>query len=165
MAKKRKNIFIHPDHIENLDETAKKLEAGRKEAEPTGYTSECLLRNTKRHRDMLLKKAFVQEKLKSGAVFFFKVVGKEHEMMMQPVPVEFMNRTSINHVEKRLFGSLRRYAYRTDMYSTPEPSTVLFNLGLSPVAKYYRFRLEEYKVRDAAFGDMMAYKLVPLSMG
>lgn len=168
MTKKKRRIFIHPDHIEDLDETKRKLEVNRKEAVPTGYVSECYIRNTRRHRDMLLTASFVRDKCKSGALFIFKVYGKEHEVMVQPVPVEFMNRTSINHVEKRSlmrYFSHRRYAYRTDMHGTPEVSTVFFNLGLSPMAQSYHFRMEEYTVQDAAFGEVKAYKLVPLHLG
>lgn len=166
--KKKRKIFIHPDHIEYLDETKKKLDANRKEAVATGYVSECLIRNTGRHRDMLLPDAFVREKCKSGALFIFKVHGKEHEIMVQPVPVEFMNRTSINHVVKRSFARIfshRRYSYSVDMHGTPEASTVLYLCGLSPLARSYRFRLVEYTVQDAAFGEVKAYKLMPLHVG
>ena len=60
---------------------------------------------------------------------------------------------------------LRRYGYSTDMHGTPEASTVLYNLGLSPMATSYRFRLEEYKVQDQAFRETFAYKFIPLSLG
>lgn len=163
--KKRRNIYIHRDHIEDLDETRKKLEANRKEAVSTGYVTDCMIRNTKRHRDLLLRSAFVREKCKSGAIFIFKVVGKDNEVMLQPVPVQFMNRTAINHITRRSFRMLRRYGYSTDMHGTPEASTVLYNLGLSPMATSYRFRLEEYRVQDQAFGETFAYKFIPLSLG
>ena len=53
MENKRKNILIHPDHIEDLDKKYKRLEENRKEPVRTGYTSICRLRNTRLHRDIL----------------------------------------------------------------------------------------------------------------
>ena len=158
---KQKNIFIHPDHIENLDDTARRLERGRKEAVPTGYTSDCVVRNSRRHRDILLSRRFVEEKCPSGAFIIFKVVDKR-EVMLQPVPIEFINRTSICHAERRAFARLRLYGYRARLDRAPEPAMVLFHSGVDPLLSAYLFRLEEFRVQDAALGELTAYKLVPV---
>lgn len=162
--KKKKRIFIHPDHIENLDETDRKLEEKKRDPIKTGYTTTCIIRNTEKRREILLKADFVREKIKSGVFFIFKVLNKEHQVMFQPVPIEFHNRTAVNHVERRFLGSLRRYGFRSDMHGTPEAATVLYNLGLSPQLEEYKFRLEEYSIRDAAFGDVYAYKFIPIGV-
>ncbi len=161
----KKHIFIHPDRIEDLDETERKLEQNKKEAEPTGYHSICQIINKGEKRCMLLKSSFVRKKIKSGALFIFSVVNKSHEVMLQPVPIEFMNRTAINHVHQRSFSLWRRYGYVVPMDGTPEPAQVLHLLGLSPTLEKYTCRLEEYVVQDAAFGELMAYKIIPMHIG
>ncbi|MBM6670044.1 hypothetical protein H6B14_04570 [Phocaeicola coprophilus] len=162
--KKRQNIFIHPDRIEHLDETNARLEQGRKPAVATGYKSICCVRNSRRHRDILLRRDFVREKCPSGVFIIFKVVDRR-EVMLQPVPVEFINRTSICHIARRPFPWLRGYAYRAELDRTPEPAMVLLHSGVDPLLPEYTFELEEYRVQDAAFGELTAYKLIPFKMG
>ena len=161
--KPRKNIFIHPDHVEDLDER-KRQEANKKEATRTGYSTVCRLINRDGCRELLLKGSFVRNKCKSGAVFIFKVRGKD-QVMMQPVPIEFMNRTAIIHVHKRALSAFRRYGYHAVMDGTPQPCQVLHMLGLSPVVEEYVFRLDEYVVQDEAFGETFAYRFIPLHVG
>lgn len=162
-AKKRKHIFIHPDRIEDLDETNRRLEANRKKEEPTGYKSVCHIRNTRRRREILLKSDFVKEKCKSGVFILFKVVNRK-QIMLQPVPIEFMNRTSIIHIRKRNFSRFRKYGYKARLDRSPEPASVFYETGLDPMLQGYTYELEEYKVQDAAFGEICAYKLIPLKM-
>lgn len=163
MAHKKK-IFIHPDHIENLDEKYEKLEKDKKPEKETGYRSICYIRNTRKCRQIHLKANFVKEKCKSGAFIIFKVVDKP-QIMLQPVPIEFMNRTSVGHIEKRNFAFFHRYGYKAELDRTPEPATIFYNLGLDPMLKGYVFEMVEYVVQDEAFGEIFAYKLVPVKMG
>lgn len=160
MTQKKKHIFIHPDHIEDLDETNRRLEASRKEPQLTGYESVCYVYNKARRREILLTKDFVRSRCKTGIFFIFKVVDKS-EVMLQPAPLEFINRTSICHVEKRPFAFFRRYAYRAVLDRTPEPAMILYHSGVDPQLPGYTFRMVEYKIQDAAFGEVPAYKLVP----
>lgn len=162
--KPRKNIFIHPDHVEDLDERKRQQETNKKEATQTGYSTVCRLINRDGCRELLLKGCFVRNKCKSGAVFIFKVRGKD-QVMMQPVPIEFMNRTAIIHVHKRALSAFRRYGYHAVMDGTPQPCQVLHMLGLSPVVEEYVFRLDEYVVQDEAFGETFAYRFIPLHVG
>lgn len=162
--KQRKNIYIHPDHVEDLDERRHQQEANRKEPRKTGYSTVCRLVNRDCCRELLLKGSFVRSKCKSGAVFIFKVCGKD-QVMMQSVPIEFMNRTAIMHVRKRTMSVFRRYGYHAVMDGTPQPCQVLHMLGLSPVVEEYVFRLDEYVVQDEAFGETFAYRFIPLHIG
>lgn len=163
-GKQRKNIYIHPDHVEDLDERRRQQEANKKEPSKTGYSTVCRLINRDNCRELLLKGSFVRSKCKSGAVFIFKVCGKD-QVMMQPVPIEFMNRTAIMHVHKRSMSAFRRYGYHAVMDGTPQPCQVLHMLGLSPVVEEYVFRLDEYVVQDEAFGETFAYRFIPLHIG
>lgn len=163
MPKKRRNILIHPDHIENLDEKNRRLEANRKEPKATGYETVCTFRNTRKHRDVLLKTDFVRNKCKSGVFIIFKVVNRK-EVMLQPVPVEFMNRTSICHVERRFLSHWRCYGYRARLERAPEPAMVFIHSGIDPLIPEYTFRMVEYSIQDEAFGEVLAYKLEPLHM-
>lgn len=163
-GKQRKNIYIHPDHVEDLDERRRQQEANKKEPKKTGYSTVCRLINRDNCRELLLKGSFVRSKCKSGAVFIFKVCGKD-QVMMQPVPIEFMNRTAIMHVRKRSMSAFRRYGYHAVMDGTPQPCQVLHMLGLSPVVEEYVFRLDEYVVQDEAFGETFAYRFIPLHIG
>lgn len=162
--KQRKNIYIHPDHVEDLDERKRQQEANKKEPRQTGYSTVCRLINRDGQRELLLKGGFVRKKCKSGAVFIFKVCCKD-QVMMQPVPIEFMNRTAIMHVRKRTMSVFRRYGYHAAMDGTPQPCQVLHMLGLSPVVEEYVFRLDEYVVQDEAFGETFAYRFIPLHIG
>lgn len=160
----KKHIFIHPDHIENLDEKYSRMEKNKKDPIKTGYTSICLLRNSRKHRDILLKSNFVREKCKSGVFILFKIVNKK-EVMFQPVPVEFSNRTSICHIQRRFFPFFKKYAYRSELIRAPEPSMILMHSDVDPLISEYTFELEEYKIQDEVFGEVFAYKLNPLKMG
>jgi hypothetical protein len=146
MENKRKNILIHPDHIEDLDKKYKRLEENRKEPVRTGYTSICRLRNTRLHRDILFRRMFVRDKMPTGAFIIFKELGKD-SVMLQPCKPEWMNRTHINHVGGRFLGCLRFFSSYADLDTTP-PSQILYDLKIDPLVTSYTFRLEEWKVQD-----------------
>lgn len=162
MSKKR-NILIHPDRIEDLDKTREELKKNAIKPQPTGYFSVCRIRNTKRRRDILLPADFVAEKLKSLTVVFFHPIGQEKTMMMQPVPPEWINRTSVCHVQERWFSSLRRFGFSAELDRIPEPCEILHQLGIDPLAKGYTCRLEEWEIMDDKLGKVCAYKLIPYS--
>ena len=156
-----KNILIHPNRIENRDETNRRLEKNRREPKPTGYVTDAILRNTQRHRDLLLPLSFIRTKMPSCACIIFQVLGKE-EMMLQPGPTKYMNRTSICHATRRIFASIRRNGYRVELDAVPEPCTILHTLGIDPRTTGYHFRMEEWQIMDDAEGLTCAYKLIPL---
>lgn len=160
MENKRKNILIHPDHIEDLDKKYKRLEENRKEPVRTGYTSICRLRNTRLHRDILFRRMFVRDKMPTGAFIIFKELGKD-SVMLQPCKPEWMNRTHINHVGGRFLGCLLFFSSYADLDTTP-PSQILYDLKIDPLVTSYTFRLEEWKVQDEHDGETVAYKLIPL---
>lgn len=157
---KKKNILIHPDHVEDLNAKYEKLEKNRKEPVRTGYTSVCRLRNTRFHRDILFRKSFVREKIPTGAFFVFKEVGKDN-VMLQPCKAEWMQRSHIDHVRGRILAPFRFYGCRAELDTTP-PSQILYILGIDPLVNSYTFRMEEWKVQDEHSGETLAYKLVPL---
>lgn len=159
---KKKNILIHPDRIEDLDRRNERLERNRKEPVPTGYTSTCKLRNTRHHKDLLLPASFVRNKIPTGCCIIFRVLGKD-EMMLQPVPPKYINRTSICHVHRRTLGMFHRHAFRIPLDAVPEPCAILHGLNLDPLLTSYRFRLTEYSIMDDAEGELMAYKFIPVS--
>jgi hypothetical protein len=174
--KKRRNIRIHPDHIENLDEKYKKLEMNSQEAVFTGYHTVCKVRNYLYNNkwfkasDVLFTSKFVEEKMPTRAFIIFNEIRKGRNgapektgnVMFQPAKQEWMNRTHINHVVPRGFSRLRKFGYRAPLDSTP-PSQIFYEYGIGVKAKYYYFRLVEYRVKDEYDGDVFAYKLVPLS--
>lgn len=160
--KKKKNILIHPDRIEDLDRRNERLERNRKEPVSTGYITTCRLRNTRHHHDLLLPASFVRNKITTGCCIIFKVLGKD-EMMLQPVPPKYINRTSICHVHRRFFSMFQRYAFRIPLDAVPEPCAILHGLNLDPLLTSYRFQLAEYRIMDDAEGELMAYKFIPVS--
>lgn len=163
MAKKRKNILIHPNRIEDLDKTRAELRKKAIEPKPTGYSSVCRIRNTRWSRDILFKDDFVSEKMKSMTFMVFHPIGQEKTMMLQPVPPEYINRTSVCHIAARWFARLRRFAFRAPLDRVPEPCEIFRQCGIDPLAYAYTFMLEEWEIMDDAMGKINAYKLIPLS--
>lgn len=158
---KKKNILIHPDRIENLDksrETRKKIEPRQ-----TGYASICRIRNTNRHRDILFTTDFVAKKMQSLTFMVFHPIGQDKTMMIQPVPVEWINRTSVCHIQERFLSAFRKYGFRALLDRVPEPCEILRMTGINPLATGYTYRLEEWSINDDLQGEIMAYKLIPLS--
>ena len=162
MAKKR-NILIHPNRIEDLDKTREKLKRNAIKPQRTGYTSTCRIRNGRWHRDILFKEDFVGEKLKTMTFMIFHPIGQEKTMMLQPVPPEWINRTSVCHVRHRLFGHYRRFAFKAELDRVPEPCEILRQCGIDPLASGSTFMLEEWEIMDDAMGKIPAYKLIPLN--
>ncbi|WP_300794272.1 hypothetical protein [uncultured Bacteroides sp.] len=162
---KLKNKIIHPDRIEDRSETIKEREKLKIKNEHTGYTSHCVIINKSKNRSILFKSSFVKEKIKTGCLVIFKVVG-QNEIWMQEVTPQFSARTSIAHVKKRMFHFLCRYGYKAVLDGTPEPATILFNSGVDPLLSKYRFRIEEYTAKDEFIDKekVMNYKLIPEKM-
>ena len=163
MAKKRKNILIHPTHIEDLDKKHADLRKKAIKPKATGYNSICRIRNTRWRRDILFKADFIAEKMKSMTFMVFHPIGEEKTMMIQPVPPEWINRTSVCHVQQRLFGAWRRFPFYAQLDRVPEPCEILRQCGISPLASGYTFLLEEWKINDDIMGEINAYKLIPLN--
>jgi hypothetical protein len=166
MAKK-KNIFIHPDRVEDLDKTWKDLELNKAKPEPTGYSTVCLLRNTPearfpfRHSDVLLKRSFVERKMPTRAFIIFHDI-RQDGVMLQPVKLEWMDRSHINHARRRRLSFLHLFGYVAPLTTTP-PSQILALLGIHPLTSAYYCRLEEWRVKDQYDGEVLAYKIIPLS--
>lgn len=160
MSKKR-NILIHPDRIEDLDRTRRE----RKKIEPkqTGYVSICRIRNTRRNRDILFVTDFVAEKMKSLTFMVFHPIGQDKTMMIQPVPAEWINRTSVCHIQERFLSSFRKYGFVSELDRVPEPCEIFHMTGINPLAKGYTYKLEEWRINDDLQGEINAYKLIPLS--
>jgi hypothetical protein len=165
---KKKHILIHPDHIEDLDAKWEKLKLNKKEPERTGYTTDCRVRNytglpgALRRLDILFHRSFVEEKMPSRCFVLYRDIKKDWLMMM-PVPVKWMERSHVQFVERRWLSPLVRYGCKAELTTTP-PSQLFWHCGISPLAESYRFRLEEWKVRDEyEEGDKLAYRLIPLS--
>lgn len=110
-GKKKRNILIHPDHIEDLDETNKKLEENGIEVKDTGYASHLKLINRPSkwngirravstllekfgfpedyvhplfRRRILLHGSFVRSKMKTRTAFIFTSRHKD-DMLVQDV--------------------------------------------------------------------------------
>lgn len=168
MAKKKRHIFIHPDHVENLDRKWERLELNKQEAKPTGYVGYCRFRSTPearysfmRHIDVLFHRKFVESKLPTRAFFFYHDT-KRDWYMLQPAKPEWINRTHINHVLLRPFSKLRRFGYAAPLTTTP-PCQIFYNTCVSPLARAYTYQLQEYYVNDEHEGRTLAYRLVPVS--
>lgn len=162
MAKK-KNILIHPNRIEDLDQKQAELRKKAIKPKATGYNSICRIRNSRFHRDILFKADFIAEKMKTMTFMVFHPIGEEKTMMIQPVPVEWINRTSVCHVQHRLFGKYRRFGFKADLDRVPEPCEILRQCGIDPLANGYTFLLEEWEINDDVMGKITAYKLIPLN--
>lgn len=162
--KKKRNILIHPDRIEDLDKTRR--EQRRKAIEPkrTGYESVCRIRNTRRYRDILFTTDFVSKKMQSLTFMVFHPIGQDNTMMIQPVPVEWINRTSVCHIQERFLSAFRRYGFYADLDRVPEPCEILHMTGINPLAKGYTYKLEEWVINDDLQGQIFGYKLIPLSV-
>lgn len=163
MTKKRKNILIHPNRIEDLDKTRAELRKKAIKPKATGYNSICRIRNTRWHRDILFKADFIAEKMKSMTFMVFHPIGEEKTMMIQPVPPEWINRTSVCHVQHRLLGSFHRFPFRAQLDRVPEPCEILRQCGIDPLANGYTFLMEEWEINDDVMGKIPAYKLIPLN--
>jgi hypothetical protein len=174
--KPKKHLFIHPDHVEDLDKKYERLELNSQEAVYTGYTSVIKIRNYLyqggffKASDVLFTSRFVREKMPTRAFIIFNEIRKGKNgrpektgnVMFQPAKQEWMNRTHINHVVPRLLSSLRRFGYRAPLDSTPPPQ-IFYEYNIAVRAKYYYFRLAEYRIKDEYDNDVFAYKLIPLS--
>ena len=190
--RKKRNIRIHLDHIENLDETAERIRTEGEEAKETGYTSVARIYYMESRLNWLRKiinsmtswaypydqcccpmkyinrieltRNFVKIKVVTRCVTMFsgKNKGKKTGLIMQPVPMEFLNRMAVEHIEKKPFAWLRRYPYYADLnsYSAVE----LFRIaGINPlVTKRAKFRLIELtgKERDQEIANY--YRLQPI---
>ena len=163
MTKKRKNILIHPNRIEDLDKTRAELRKKAIKPQATGYSSICRIRNTRWRRDIIFKADFIAEKLKSMTFMVFHPSGEEKTMMLQPVPPEWINRTSVCHVQHRFLGKHRRFAFKAKLDRVPEPCEILRQCGIDPLAQGYTFMLEEWEIMDDVMGKIPAYKLIPLN--
>jgi hypothetical protein len=183
MSAKRNNIRIHPDHVEHLDQTRAEARKHAIKPERTGYESVCQLVNEEKktltsllfgYREFRFKAKFVKEKMKSGVFITFapfdskqaeraenETGDEQHRtgIMLQPVPVEYMKRTSIAHIHRRLFGFLCRFGYYADMDTVPEPCEILWRMHLDPTMRRATFILEEWKIKDDKQGETFAYKL------
>lgn len=162
MAKKR-NILIHPNRIEDLEKTRAELKKKAIKPQRTGYSSICRIRNTRRHRDILFKDDFIAEKMKTMTFMVFHPIGQEKTMMLQPVPPEYINRTSVYHIEHRWFPKFRRFQFRSQLDRVPEPCEIFRQCGIDPLAHGYSFMLEEWEIMDDVMGKINGYKLIPLS--
>jgi hypothetical protein len=160
--------------VEHLDETRALRRKNAKEPEFTGYVSVCQLINRKKCREFRFKSRFVREKMKSGLFLTFapftaqqalkaeKETGDERHrtgIMLQPVPPEYMRRTSVAHIHHRLMGFLRRFGMYAPMDTFPEPCEVLYRMKLDPTLEKATFLMEEWKIQDDALGEVLAYKL------
>lgn len=163
MSKKRKNILIHPNRIEDLDKRNAELRKKAIKPKPTGYNSFCLIRNSRWHRDILFKGDFVAEKMKSMTFMVFHPIGEEKTMMIQPVPPEWINRTSVCHIQERMSSRFRRFPFRSQLDRVPEPCEILRQCGIDPLASGYSFVLEEWEINDDIMGKINAYKLIPIA--
>ena len=84
MTKKRKDILIHPNRIEDLDKTRAELRKKAIKPQATGYSSICRIRNTRWHRDIIFKADFIAEKLKSMTFMVFHPIGEEKGSTVLP---------------------------------------------------------------------------------
>lgn len=163
MANKRRNILIHPNRIEDLDKKHAELRKKAIKPQRTGYSSICRIRNTRWNRDILFKADFISEKMKSMTFMVFHPIGEEKTMMIQPVPPEWINRTSVCHIQQRWFAKYRRFAFRSMLDRVPEPCEILRQCGIDPLAQGYTFLLEEWEIMDDVMGKIPAYKLIPIN--
>lgn len=156
-----KHKLIHPDRVEDLDEKNKNLEASSKDPQKTGYSSTCIIYNKPHRREIVFRKSFVEEKIPAGVILIYKVL-KQEKIMLEPVDLSFINRTSVAHIEPRRFFSFRRYPYRALLDTTPEPSMIMLHSKVSPKLPAYKYRLDEYIIRSDEGKDVKAYQFVPL---
>ena len=189
--RKKQHIRIHADRIENLDDTAERIKKEGEEAKETGYKSICRMYYRESRWNWLrkivnsmtswaypygknccplvyknrleLKRNFVKNKVvtRCATMFLGKNKGKKNGLIMQPVPVEYLNRMPVEHVEKKTFGWIRRWPYYMDLnsYSAVE---LMRCAGVNPLAnKEVRLRLVEIKGKDGA-AMTYYYKMQPI---
>lgn len=191
-ARKQQHIRIHADRIENLDETAEKIKKEGVEAKETGYkcTARVYYRESRWNwlrkivnwltawayphgkscmpvryiNRMELKRNFVKTKVVTRCVTMFlgKNKGKDTGLVMQPVPVEFLNRMAVEHIEEKPLGICRRYPYYMDLnsYSAVE---IMRCAGVNPLAnKSVVFGLTELKGKESSGELAYYYKMQPI---
>jgi hypothetical protein len=192
MSKRKRNILIHPDHVEDLDKKWAELEKNRKRPVRTGYVTSCLLRNTTddrkliQHRDILFHRSFIESKMPSRGFIIFKhimpVAGtvnnnndtpddEQHfydsnNFDSYPIMLQPCKPEWMNrsHVNHILqrFCPLLRRFGFHAQLDSTPPSQILYELGISPLKESQRFLLEEWTVKDEHDGDTLAYRLIPI---
>lgn len=67
-----------------------------------------------------------------------------------PTSVDMLNRTTVQHLRRRPFWFLRRYAYELSFDGRVEPSMMLFDYGITPDKPQQRFTVtfERVPIRD-----------------
>ena len=186
-ARKQQRIRIHANSIENLDETEAQAKKDASEVKETGYSvnarvyyRESRLNWLRRIINALtdfayapgqhmmqekwinrieLKRNFVRNKVLTRCVTIFlgKNKGKDTGLILQPVPMEYLNRMGVEHIEEKKLGWLRTYPFYADLntYSAVE---LLRQAGVNPLAsKDVRFRLIEMTGKDKPKDKELTY--------
>lgn len=191
-ARKQQHIRIHGDRIENLDETAERIKKEGEEAKATGYTSSvrvCYrasrlnwLRRIvnsmtswayahgrcccpmKYYNRMEFGRNFVKTKVVTRCVTMFlgKNKGKKTGFILQPVPLEYLNRMGVEHIEQKRFSWLHRYPYYADL-NTYSSVQVMRETGVNPLAnKSVRYRLTELRGKELTGELAYYYRMQPV---
>jgi hypothetical protein len=171
----RKNdIRILPDRIVHLADERRRRRQFAKQPKVTGYMSECRLINTKHCREFRFTADFVREKLQTGLILTFAPFSAEQALkaeeetgeerhrtgiMIQPVPPEYMKRTSVAHIRRRFLGLFSRFPYYATLDTVPEPCEVLNRMRMDPSLPSATFFLEEWIIQDDMLGEIKGYKL------
>lgn len=190
-ARRKQHIRIHPDHIENLDETAARQAREAVEVKETGYKSR--LRLTSRgsrlnwlrrlvsrslswlypkerkawpevyYRRAEFKRNLLEMRVETRCALFFHDPRKK-KMYVQFCPLDYMKRTSVCHIEKHRLSRLRRYAYYADMDMTPEPTYVMLKSGVYPKGGSCRldYELVEEEGKCTDLGPVRVYRMEPI---
>lgn len=191
-ARKQQRIRIHAGSIENLDETEAEAKKNACEVRETGYKSVCRIYYRESRLNWLrkivnkltswayapgeccmdlqyinrmeLKRNFVKIKVVTRCVTLFlgKNKGENVGLVMQPVPVEYLNRITVEHIEKKSFGLFRRFPYYMDLNSLS--AVELFRCaGINPlVHNDMKFRLVEIDGKSSIEEMAKYYELKPI---
>lgn len=190
--RKQPRIRIHANSIENLDKTEAEAKKHACDVKETGYKSVCRIYYRESYLNWLrrivnkltcwayapgevcmdlqyrnrmeLKRNFVKTRVvtRCATLFKGKNKGKNVGLILQPVPVEYLNRIAVEHVEKKSFSILRKYPYYMDLnsYSAVE---LLRCAGVNPlVHRDMTFRLVEIDGKSSINEMAKFYELKPL---
>lgn len=166
----KKNIRIHKDYIENLDDTNKKLEASSFKAHPTGLRIRCKVVN----RDSIMnpicramglpRTHYMSFLFTATAATFFPtrcfimfIDKATRAVFLQPVPAQYLNATHIMHISERRMP-FSRFVYRAP-FNGCTPAQLFYTLGIDPLTRSIELYLEEWRVADQHLGETSAFKL------
>lgn len=189
-ARKRRNIRIHADRIEDLDERDRREKAEAIEAKETGWKCRCRLVNRpsrwnwlrrvvnrcaqwampegenllpmRYDRRVELPRKLLCNRVVTRCVHLFHDP-KRDKMYMQFPPLKMMNRTSIAHVEQYRLPWLRRFGFFAILDMTPEPGYVMLLTGVNPQHHTsMEYELVEEVGKDRYMGVGHVYRMEPI---